>query len=164
VGLDTVIDQRIGKKTVGFRADVKGKKERDVLATLEQIQPADLVKFGLIPEFVGRLPVVAALGELDKKALVQILTEPRNALVKQFQRIFEYEDVRLTFDDESLQAIAQLALDRKIGARGLRLIMEELMLDLMFQVPSTSGVKECLITKEVVLNKVNPLTLLEKAG
>ena len=164
VGLDNIIDQRTGKKTVGFRADVKGKKEKNVLATLDQIQPTDLVKFGLIPEFVGRLPVVAALGELDKKALVQILTEPRNAIVKQFQRIFEYEDVRLVFDEESLQAIAQLALDRKIGARGLRLIMEELMLDLMFQIPSTSGVKECLITKEVVLKKVNPLSLLEKAG
>src|SRR5437773_7947666 len=159
VGLGNIIDQRIGKKTVGFRAEVKGKKERNVLATLDQIQPADLVKFGLIPEFVGRLPVVAALGELDKKALVQILTEPRNALVKQFQRIFEYEDVRLEFDEDSLQAIAQLALDRKIGARGLRLIMEELMLELMYQLPSTSGVKECHITKEVVLNKVNPLTL-----
>jgi ATP-dependent Clp protease ATP-binding subunit ClpX len=164
VGLDTLIEQRTGKKTVGFRADVKGKKEKNVLATLDQVQPADLVKFGLIPEFVGRLPIVATLGELDKKALVQILTEPRNALVKQYQKIFEYEDVRLAFDEDSLDAIAQLALDRKIGARGLRLIMEELMLDLMYQLPSTSGVKECLITKEVVLNKVNALTLLEKAG
>jgi len=164
VGLDNVIEQRTGKKTVGFRAELRGKKERNVLATLDQVQPADLVKFGLIPEFVGRLPIMAALGELDKKALVQILTEPRNALAKQYQKIFEYEDVRLSFDAEALEAIAQLALDRKIGARGLRLIMEELMLDLMYQLPSTSGVKECLISKEVVLNKVNPLTLLEKAG
>src|SRR2546426_1937626 len=131
VGLDTIIDQRIGKKTVGFRAEAKGKTAKDVLATLDQVQPADLVKFGLIPEFVGRLPVMAALGELDKKALVQILTEPRNALAKQYQRIFEFEDVRLSFDEESLEAIAQLALDRKIGARCLRLIMEALMLDLM---------------------------------
>src|SRR2546425_1490345 len=130
VGLDNIIDQRIGKKTVGFRAEVKGKKERNVLATLDQIQPADLVKFGLIPEFVGRLPIVAALGELDKKALVQILTEPRNALVKQFQRIFEYEDVRLELDDEPLQPIAHLALDRKIGAPGLRLITGEIMIAL----------------------------------
>jgi ATP-dependent Clp protease ATP-binding subunit ClpX len=164
VGLDNVIEQRTGKKTVGFRAELRGKKERNVLQTLDQVQPADLVKFGLIPEFVGRLPVMAALGELDKKALVQILTEPRNALAKQYQKIFEYEDVRLSFDADALEAIAQLALDRKIGARGLRLIMEELMLDLMYQLPSTSGVKECLINKEVVLNKVNPLTLLEKAG
>jgi ATP-dependent Clp protease ATP-binding subunit ClpX len=164
VGLDNVIEMRTGKKTVGFRAEVRGKKERNMLATLDQVQPADLVKFGLIPEFVGRLPIMAALGELDKKALVQILTEPRNALAKQYQKIFEYEDVRLSFDAEALEAIAELALDRKIGARGLRLIMEELMLDLMYQLPSTSGVKECLINKEVVLNKVNPLTLLEKAG
>src|SRR6185295_5679689 len=132
VGLDNVIEQRTGKKTVGFRAELRGKKERNVLATLDQVQPADLVKFGLIPEFVGRLPIMAALGELDKKALVQILTEPRNALAKQYQKIFEYEDVRLSFDAEALEAIAQLALDRKIGARGLRLIMEELMLDLMY--------------------------------
>ncbi len=164
VGLDTVIEQRTGKKTVGFRAEVKGKKEKNVLTTLDQVQPVDLVKFGLIPEFVGRLPIVATLGELDKSALVQILTEPRNALAKQYQKIFEYEDVSLSFDKEALEAIAQLALDRKIGARGLRLIMEELMLELMYQLPSMSGVKECVITKEVVLNKVNPLTLLEKAG
>jgi ATP-dependent Clp protease ATP-binding subunit ClpX len=164
VGLEKIIEQRVGKQGLGFRADVRSREEKNLFHVLEQGQPQDLIKYGLIPEFVGRMPVVAPLGELDRDALVQILTRPRNALVKQYQRIFEFENVNLRFTDDSLEAIAQRALDRKIGARGLRLILEELMLDLMFQLPSTSGISECVITKEVVLNKVNPLTLMEKAG
>jgi ATP-dependent Clp protease ATP-binding subunit ClpX len=164
VGLDTIIEQRIGKKSMGFKADVKKKSEKDVLSVLEQVQPQDLIKYGLIPEFVGRLPVVAMLGELDKDALVKILVEPRNALTRQYQRIFEYEDVTLTFTRDALEAVADRAMARKIGARGLRLILEDLMLDLMYQLPSQNNITECVITREVVENKVAPILLIEKAG
>jgi ATP-dependent Clp protease ATP-binding subunit ClpX len=131
---------------------------------LEQVQPGDLIKYGLIPEFVGRLPVVGILGELDKGALVKILTEPRNALVKQYQKIFEYENVTLTFTKDALESVADQTMARKIGARGLRLILEDLMLDLMYQLPSRSDITECVITKEVVENKTAPIILMEKAG
>ncbi len=164
VGLDNVIEQRIGKKSMGFKADVKKRSERNIQEVLELVQPADLIKYGLIPEFVGRLPVMGVLGELDREALVKILTEPRNALVKQFQRIFEYENVTLTFTKDALDAIADLTLGRKIGARGLRLILEDLMLDLMYQLPSRTDISECVITREVVENKVAPIILMEKAG
>ena len=131
---------------------------------LEQIQPVDLIRFGLIPEFVGRLPVVATLSELDKSALVKILTEPKNAIVKQYQRIFEYENVSLKFTEDALTAIAEKALARKIGARGLRVILEDLMLDIMYQLPSLTNITDCVISREVVDNKVDPLTVLQKAG
>jgi len=164
VGLETIIEQRTGKKAMGFKADVRKKTEKDMLDTLEQVQPQDLIKYGLIPEFVGRLPVIGLLGELDKDALVKILTEPRNALTKQYQRIFEYEDVTLTFTKDALEAVAEKALARKIGARGLRLILEDLMLDLMYQLPSQNNITECVISREVVENKVAPIILMEKAG
>ena len=164
VGLESIIEQRTGKKSVGFKADVKKKSEKNVLTILEQVQPQDLIRYGLIPEFVGRLPVIGLLGELDNEALVKILTEPRNALTKQYQRIFEYEDVTLTFTKDALEAIAEQALARKIGARGLRLILEDLMLDLMYQLPSQNNITECVITREVVENKVAPIILMEKAG
>jgi ATP-dependent Clp protease ATP-binding subunit ClpX len=164
VGLESIIEQRTGKKSVGFKADVKKKSEKDVLSILGQVQPQDLIRYGLIPEFVGRLPVIGLLGELDESALVKILTEPRNALTKQYQRIFEYEDVTLTFTKDALEAIAEQALARKIGARGLRLILEDLMLDLMYQLPSQNNITECVITREVVENKVAPIILMEKAG
>jgi ATP-dependent Clp protease ATP-binding subunit ClpX len=135
-----------------------------MLSILGQVQPQDLIRYGLIPEFVGRLPVIGLLGELDNEALVKILTEPRNALTKQYQRIFEYEDVTLTFTKDALEAIAEQALARKIGARGLRLILEDLMLDLMYQLPSQNNITECVITREVVENKVAPIILMEKAG
>ena len=163
VGLEGLIEYRIGKKAMGFKAEVRSRKDRVSQGTLEQVQPADLIKFGLIPEFVGRLPVVATLGDLDSNALVQILTQPRNALVKQYQRIFEYEDVELRFEDEALGEVAQMALERKIGARGLRLILEDLMLDMMYQLPSERNVKECVITREMV-KKLNPPGLMQKAG
>jgi len=163
VGLEGLIEHRIGKKAMGFKAEVRSRKDRVSQGTLEQVQPADLIKFGLIPEFVGRLPVVATLGDLDSNALVQILTQPRNALIKQYQRIFEYEDVELRFEDEALEEVAQMALERKIGARGLRLILEDLMLDLMYQLPSERNVKECVITREMV-KKLNPPGLMQKAG
>src|SRR5207237_777899 len=132
VGLDKQIERRVGKKTLGFRADIKSLRGRDIGATLEQLEPSDLIKYGLIPEFVGRLPVIGTLHELDKPALVQILTQPRNAITRQYQKLFEYENVKLRFTDDALEAIAESALERKIGARGLRMIIEDLMLDLMY--------------------------------
>jgi ATP-dependent Clp protease ATP-binding subunit ClpX len=137
---------------------------RDIGATLEAFEPEDLIKYGLIPEFVGRLPVVGTLHELDKPALIQILTQPRNAIVRQYQKLFEYENVKLKFTDDALEAIAESALKRKIGARGLRMIIEELMLDLMYNLPSQKKVRECVITREVVEAKDKPITLIEKAG
>jgi ATP-dependent Clp protease ATP-binding subunit ClpX len=164
VGLENIVERRIGRKTMGFKADVKGRSKKDLAEILGQVQPGDLIKYGLIPEFVGRLPVVASLAELDVAALVRILTEPRNALVKQYEKIFEFENVHLRFTDDALEAIARRAEERKIGARGLRMIMEELMLDMMFHVPSQTDVKEVVVSKEVVLNKSNPLVVMEKAG
>ena len=163
VGLEKVIEQRTGQKSMGFKADVRARKDRRIIEVLEQVQPVDLIKFGLIPEFVGRLPVVATLGELSMDELVKVLVEPKNALTKQYQRIFEYEDVNLRFTDDALTAISKLAVERKIGARGLRMILEDLMLDIMYQLPSQKNISECVITREVVENKVDPITVLQKA-
>ncbi len=163
VGLDKAIARRTGKKTLGFKASVKSNvKESAVL--LEQAEPEDLIKYGLIPEFVGRLPVVGTLQELDKAALIEILTSPRNAITKQYQRLFDYENVKLRFTDDALEAIAEAALARKIGARGLRMIIEDIMLDLMYTLPGQKKIKECVITREVVESKEKPITVIEKAG
>ncbi len=164
VGLEDIIEKRIGAKTMGFHAEVKGKGDRLRDEILDRMQPADLVKYGMIPEFVGRLPVQASLHELDASALVEILTRPRNALVKQYQKIFEFEDVTLRFTDDALEAVAEMAIERKIGARGLRMILEELMLEMMFMLPSQDEIKEVVVTKDVVVKKTNPLRLIEKAG
>jgi len=162
IGLDDIISQRLGKKQIGFDSEKPDNlRNSDILS---QVEPVDLIKYGLIPEFVGRLPVVATLDDLDVSALVEILSKPRNALTKQYQSIFEYEDVTLKFTDGALQAIAQKAMDRKIGARGLRMILEDMMLDIMYQLPTlTDDVEECVITREVVDNKINPISLLQKA-
>jgi ATP-dependent Clp protease ATP-binding subunit ClpX len=163
VGLDKQIARRLGKKTMGFKADVKAAVK--LTTTLnEQLEPEDLIKYGLIPEFVGRLPVIGTLHELDTDALVQILVEPRNAITKQYQRLFEYESVKLRFTDDALVAIAEAALRRKIGARGLRMIIEEIMLDLMYTLPGQKKIRECVITREVVESKEKPITVMEKAG
>jgi ATP-dependent Clp protease ATP-binding subunit ClpX len=165
VGLDKQIARRIGKKTLGFKADVKSSVDtKDVGVLLEQAEPEDLIKYGLIPEFVGRLPVIGTLHELDKPALIQILTQPRNAITKQFQKLFEYENCKLRFTDDALEAIAEAALKRKIGARGLRMIIEDIMLDLMYTLPGTKKVREVVVTREVVESKEKPITLIEKAG
>src|SRR6188768_3296121 len=164
VGLDKAIERRVGKKTLGFKADVKSLRGRDIGATLEQLEPQDLIRYGLIPEFVARLPVIGTLHELDKPALVQILTQPRNAITRQYMKLFEYENVKLRFNDDALEAIAESALERKIGARGLRMIIEDLMLDLMYQVPNQKKLREVTITREVVMAKDKPITLIEKAG
>ena len=164
VGLDRIIQRRAGNKALGFKADVKPTNSRDIGATLEMLEPGDLIKYGLIPEFVGRLPVVGTLHELDKAALVQILTQPRNAITRQYQKLFEYENVKLRFTDDALEAIAEAALHRKIGARGLRMIIEDLMLEMMYTLPTQKKVRECVITREVVESKEQPITLIEKAG
>ena len=168
VGLEKVISRRVGKKTMGFlrpeeRDGVRPGTYRDT-ELLAQVQPVDLIKFGFIPEFIGRLPVVAVLEELDKEALIQILTRPKNAIVRQYQKLFEFENVKLRFSEDALEAIATLALERKVGARGLRMILEELMLDLMYYLPSYRKVREFLVTKEMVLARKINLALLEKAG
>src|SRR5215208_4405742 len=164
VGLDKSIERRVGKKTLGFKADVKSLRGKDIGATLEQLEPQDLIRYGLIPEFVGRLPVVGTLHELDKPALMQILTQPRNAITRQYQRLFEYENVKLRFTDDSLEAIAESALQRKIGARGLRMIIEDMMLELMYNLPQQKKAREVVITREHVEAKDKPIALIEKAG
>jgi len=164
VGLEKVIERRIGKKTLGFRTDQAPAGPQRVEFTSKDVQPTDLIKYGLIPEFVGRLPVVGKLHDLDKPALVEILTQPKNAIVRQYQRMFEYENVKLRFTDDALDAIADMAIARKIGARGLRMIIEDLMLDLMYNLPSMKKVKECVITKDVVLDREKSVTMIEKAG
>ena len=138
--------------------------KQDTENVLGEVQPIDLIKYGLIPEFVGRLPVVGTLNQLDRDALIQIMSEPRNAIIKQYQRLFEYETVKLEFNKEALVAIADQAVERKIGARGLRMIIEDLMLDLMYNLPSQDKVKEIVVTKEVVENRSQPVKLIEKAG
>ena len=160
-GLEKIIRSRIGAKTMGFEADIRGQVELDLEKTLALVQPEDLLKFGLIPEFIGRLPVIASLGELSLEALVRILTEPKNALVRQYERLFEFEDVKLKFSKDALRAVAKEAIDRKSGARGLRAILEKVMLDIMYDLPSRSGVAECVIGEEVIVNNDSPLLLYE---
>jgi ATP-dependent Clp protease ATP-binding subunit ClpX len=160
-GLEKIILSRIGSKTLGFEADITGKGVLSLEETLAMVQPEDLLKFGLIPEFIGRLPVIASLGELSLDALVRILTEPKNALVKQYQKLFEFEGVKLKFAKEALEGVAKDALERKSGARGLRAILEKVMLDIMYDLPSRSGVSECVIGEEVILNNEPPLLLYE---
>jgi ATP-dependent Clp protease ATP-binding subunit ClpX len=160
-GLEKIIRSRIGAKTMGFEADIRGQGELDLEKTLALVQPEDLLKFGLIPEFIGRLPVIASLGELSLDALVRILTEPKNALVRQYEKLFEFEDVKLKFSKDALRAIAKQAIDRKSGARGLRAILEKVMLDIMYDLPSRSGVAECVIGEEVIANNDAPLLLYE---
>lgn len=156
-GLDDIIGARIGKKSMGFAADIKSKKELPLGEILAQVQPQDLLKFGLIPEFVGRLPVIATLDELDEAALIKILTEPKNALIKQFQKLVEMDRVTLKFSEDALLAVAQEALKRKSGARGLRAILEGAMLELMYEIPSLKNVRECLINGDFILKHAAPI-------
>ncbi len=162
-GLEEIIQQRLGGKVMGFGADIQSRKERNIGEMLQMVQPADLIRFGLIPEFMGRLPVIATLGELNEAALVRILTEPKNALVKQFQKLFEFENVALRFTDSALKAVAGKSLERKSGARGLRAIMEAAMLDIMYEIPSMNEVKECVINEEVIVNNEEPILLFEQS-
>ena len=172
VGLEKIIGRRIGKKSLGFKAGAEeGEPEETPAASrkrnfemLSDIQPEDLIRFGLIPEFVGRLPVVGVLEDLDEFALIEILTRPKNAIIKQYQRLFEFENVRLKFSDDALKAISRQAMARKVGARGLRMILEELMLDLMYHLPSQKKVKEFEVTREMVEKRSVTLAMMEKAG
>ena len=150
-------DQRDRGTTIGFGADVRGPEDRKTGEILKDVEPEDLLKFGLIPEFVGRLPVVATLDDLDKKSLIEILTKPKNALVKQYQRLFEMEDVTLTFAEDAFKMIAEKAIGRKTGARGLRSIMEAILLEPMFELPGLDGVEEIVINREVVEGRAQPL-------
>ncbi|MBN2241836.1 MAG: ATP-dependent Clp protease ATP-binding subunit ClpX [Acidobacteria bacterium] len=170
VGLEKLIERRIGKKSMGFLTNEKPSKVLKTVKNnppaniLEACEPRDLIKYGLIPEFVGRMPVIGPLSDLDHDALVEILTKPKNALVRQYQKLFEFENVKLKFTDDAVSAVADLALERKMGARGLKIILEDLMLDVMYQLPSQKKVKEFVITREMVENKNIVFALLEKAG
>ncbi len=172
VGLDKIVERRVGRRTIGFNEneekETAGRPRKTAPRKDEQlislIQPVDLIRYGFIPEFIGRLPVVGVLEDLDREALIQILSKPKNAVVKQYQRLFEFENVRLKFSDDALEAIASLAMERKVGARGLRMILEDLMLDLMYFLPSHKKIREFLVTKEMVLSQKINLALLEKAG
>jgi ATP-dependent Clp protease ATP-binding subunit ClpX len=162
IGLEKIIEQRIGGKTIGFGAEIKTHHEMGMGEVLRVVQPEDLLKFGLIPEFIGRLPVIATLGELSIEALIDILKKPKNALIKQYQKLFDFENVKLRFTEGALMAIAKEALKRKSGARGLRSIMENTMLDVMYEIPSQPNIRECIISEEVVLHRENPILLYEK--
>jgi len=168
VGLEKIIAHRTGKKSLGFKSEDDRQERRTAqhrdMTLLEQLQPEDLIRYGFIPEFIGRMPVAGVLEDLDRSALVQILTRPKNAIIKQYQKLFEYENVRLKFSDDALDAIAELALQRKVGARGLRMILEELMLDLMYFLPSYKKVREFSVNREMVLSQKINWSLLEKAG
>jgi len=165
VGMEKIIERRIGQKSLGFHADVApSTPSRRNIEVLEQAQPTDLIRYGLIPEFVGRLPVLGVLGDLDKSALIRILQEPKNALIRQYQKLFEFENVRLKFTDDALETVAELALQRKVGARGLRMILEDLMLDLMYHLPSQRKMRDFIVTADMVKSREINWSLLEKAG
>jgi len=170
IGLEKVIARRVGTKSIGFIPPDDNKEarrpnnvRRDV-DLLQQCQPVDLIKYGFIPEFIGRMPVTAILEDLSKEALVQILTKPKNAIIRQYQKLFEFENVKLKFSDDALEAVAQLAMERKVGARGLRMILEDLMLDLMYYLPTFKKIREFVVTKEMVLSQKINMAVLEKAG
>ena len=161
-GLDQIIQRRLGSKVMGFGAKIAKNKEKNIGEILQMLQPEDLIKFGLIPEFLGRLPVIATLGELNELALIRILKEPKNALIKQFSKLMEMEGVNLRFTDSAISAIAREALKRKSGARGLRAVIESSMLDIMYEIPSMENVKECVIGEDTVINKEDPILLFEQ--
>jgi ATP-dependent Clp protease ATP-binding subunit ClpX len=162
VGLDTIIQRRVGVKGIGFGAEVKTRTDRKLGDVLKEVQTEDLLKFGMIPEFVGRVPVIATLEELDEAALVDILTSPKNAIAKQYMKLFEFEGVRLRFTDGALRAVARMALARKSGARGLRAILENAMLDLMYEIPSRDDVDECVVGEEVIEQAAAPLLVVKQ--
>ena len=161
VGLGPIIRARTGKKSMGFGQEIVTKKQKDDEAILEKVQPEDLLKYGLIPEFVGRFSVMATLKELDEEALMEVLTGPKNALAKQYKKLFEFENVKLKFTDGAIRAVAKKAISRKSGARGLRAVLEETMLDIMFEIPGSENIEEVVISEEVVLNKEQPLLVYQ---
>jgi ATP-dependent Clp protease ATP-binding subunit ClpX len=162
VGLEKIVQVRVGERRVGFGAQLQGRKDRKLSDLLGALQPEDLIRYGLIPELVGRLPVAAVLHELDEKLLVRILKEPRNSLLRQYQKFFDFEQVKLTFTEDAVVAVAEEAAKRGTGARGLRAILEDIMLDIMYELPSQSGISECIINREVVIERKHPLILYKK--
>jgi ATP-dependent Clp protease ATP-binding subunit ClpX len=160
-GLEKIIERRTGTKTLGFSAQIISKEDKEIGVLLEKLETEDLLKFGLIPEFIGRVPVVVSLHELDETALLRILKEPRNALVKQYQKLFELDNVSLTFDEEALKAIAHMAIERKTGARGLRSILENAMLDIMYEIPGREDIASLHVTKEMIVDKLEPSYVLK---
>jgi len=164
VGLEDLIARRLTEKQMGFGAKIESKKQKRAGDTLEKVHPEDLIKFGMIPEFIGRVPVVATLHDLDRAALVSILREPKNSLIKQYQTLLEFENVGLRFTDDAVDEIADEAMKRTLGARGLKVILEEIMLDVMYRVPSEEEIEECVITKDVVQRRAAPILSLRKAG
>jgi ATP-dependent Clp protease ATP-binding subunit ClpX len=161
VGLDKMVENRVGKTGMGFGAEIKSREDRRVGDLLAMVQPEDMLKYGLIPEFVGRLPVVATLHDLDEAALVRILREPKNAIIKQYQKYFDLEKVRLKFTDDAVAAVAREAMKRGTGARGLRAVLEEVMLEVMYELPSIPGLKECIITREAIVSRERPILISE---
>ena len=161
-GLDRIIKDRVGKKSIGFGAHIESKKEIDKYKIFEKMLPQDLLKFGLIPEFVGRLPIIATLHELDKEALIKIFTEPKNAIMKQYKKLFEMDNVELVFEEKALEAIVEKAIERNTGARGLRSIVEEIMRDIMYEIPSNDKIEKCIITEETVKNLKEPKIIVNE--
>ncbi|MBN1551199.1 AAA family ATPase, partial [bacterium] len=164
VGLENIIASRTHRKSLGFGAEIRSKQEGRIGEILQEVQPRDLIRYGLIPEFVGRLPVIAAMHDLSETDLIRILTEPRNSLINQYKKYFSFENVKLDFSKGALAAIAKEALNRQTGARGLRAILENIMLDIMFDLPSQTGLKECIITEDVIRQGDNPIMVYEQAG
>ncbi|MFL5815633.1 MAG: ATP-dependent Clp protease ATP-binding subunit ClpX [Bdellovibrionia bacterium] len=160
VGLDKIVAMRKGKRSLGLQANITSKADENLSKLISQVEPEDLIRFGLIPEFIGRLPVIATLEELDEKALVEILTKPRNALVKQYSKLFEYDDVALEFEQEALEAVAREAIKRNTGARGLRAILEQAMLEVMYELPAKSNIKKCIVTKNTILKGERPVMVM----
>ena len=158
-GLEKIVENRLNRNSIGFEAEVSSKSNREISDLLREVMPQDLVKYGVIPEFVGRVPINVSLRGLDQEALIRILTEPKSALVKQYQKLFGYDDVRLSFEEDAIEAIAAQAFERKTGARGLRSIMEKIMMDVMFRIPSDDTIEECVITKGAVEGTSEPLLI-----
>jgi ATP-dependent Clp protease ATP-binding subunit ClpX len=161
-GIDKIIQSRIGKKTIGFGANIKGLKEKDLEESFKHILPQDLLKYGMIPEFVGRVPIIVTLHSLNKEALKKILVEPKNALVKQYQKLFEFDGALLEFTDDAIESVAERALERNTGARGLRAILEEVMLDIMYDIPSRNNIEKCIISKETIENNSPPELIIDE--
>lgn len=161
-GLENIIKDRTGKKSIGFGTKIESLKEINKYEVFQELLPQDLLKFGLIPEFIGRLPIIATLRDLDKEALIKIATEPKNALVKQYQKLLEMDDVALEFKPEALESIVDKAIERKTGARGLRSIIEEIMRDIMFEIPSEHNISKCIINKDTVLNYEKPEIIIDE--
>lgn len=161
-GLEKIINERTGKKGIGFGTKIESTKKVNKYEVFQELLPQDLLKFGLIPEFIGRLPIIATLRDLDKQALIKIATEPKNALIKQYQKLLEMDNVELEFNEQALDSIVDKAIERKTGARGLRSIIEEIMRDIMFEIPSTPNISKCIITKETVIDKKAPELVIDE--